>query len=155
MKPKTLFQSFNNPDYIKYIKDINSFIFPNGIKINPVNMKLNDSDDIINEIIFRPDVELMKNFFMLSIQPTENQIEERSKILKNCNPEDKLYFVGVKLKDYFCKKGEKINSKFVFLSDIAICVASRFPFFEFHRKILMHISSKFQNSYLQRKNEDL
>ena len=103
-------------------------------------------------MIFRPDVDLLKNIFMLSLAGTDDESNVKSEVLNVANPQDKIYFVGVQLKEIFSLhetteveghvKGLSPDNGGQFYADLVICLASRFPFFELHRKILHFISSR-------------
>lgn len=116
-------------------------MFPNDLSPVLLDLASPDTEDLLNEVIFRPDTDLLKNFFMFSITKPE-QAQNRSPELKETNPSNKLYFVGLKLKDYFYKRNPGSGPDFAFLGEISICVLSQFPFFEFHRKIIMYLTSK-------------
>lgn len=78
---------------------------------------------------------------MLSLEDEDLRLKtHKSDILEESNPQNRTYIVGVKLKDFFFK--EFGTKRYAFCADVAICISSKFPFFEFHRKVLMLICSK-------------
>jgi hypothetical protein len=90
--------------------------------------------------MFRPDTDLMKNYFMLSMYNQELQFnDKKSEVLQQNNPQSRVYIIGVKLTDFFFK--EFGTKKYGFYSNTVFCIVSKFPFFEFHRKVLMLINS--------------
>jgi len=99
---------------------------------------------LILRIVFVPDTEIVKNLFMMGLSNNEAkpiELEEKDLILSNINPLAKDYLIGVKLKDFFLRRFEN-NKKYVFLADIAVCLVTKYPFLEFHRKILLLLCSK-------------
>lgn len=68
--------------------------------------------------------------------------KDQSDVLKANNPSNRDYIIGVKMRDYFFKSYPNKKQKNAFFADVCICMVSKFPFFEFHRKILMLICSK-------------
>jgi len=84
----------------------------------------------------------MKNFFMFSIDGEPEEGTVKSEVMRMANPQGKTYFIGFKLKEYFVKGERNFSQNFSFFADYAICIASKFPFFELHKKALMLISRK-------------
>lgn len=83
----------------------------------------------------------MKSYFMLSVEDEELRLDSRkSEILRETNPQNRTYIIGVKLRDFFFKEFQ--SKRYAFSADVAICLSSKFPFFEFHRKVLMMVCSK-------------
>lgn len=99
---------------------------------------------LILRIVFVPDTEIVKNLFMMGLSNNEakpSELEEKDLILSNINPLSKDYLIGVKLKDFFLS-GFENNKKYVFLADVAVCLVTKYPLLEFHRKILLLLCSK-------------
>ena len=96
----------------------------------------------IFRIIFRNDADIMKSFFMISIEGLPDEETVKSDVLRIANPNNKTYFIGIKLKEYFVKGERNFSQNFTYFSDFVICIASKFPFFELHKKALMFISRK-------------
>jgi len=61
--------------------------------------------------------------------------------LREANPQNKIYFVGLKLPDFYFIKGIKHGTSFTSISDFAFCLVSRLPFFDLHFKVLSLVYS--------------
>ena len=168
VNPDLLLCRTNNTDLFEKIRAVNNMIFPRDL--NPLILDAKTDgyfEDKLNTLIFRPDSEVQKNTFIMSLDNydskgnlmsrlvliTASELQglslgdkhvarkRRSKVLRFCNPQTKIYVVGVVFDDFFVVRGDKFGQDAVVKVEAAMGLVTSVPFFDMHFKILTQLLS--------------
>ena len=64
-------------------------------------------------------------------------------MMKKSNPSNKIFIIGAKIEDFNHIKGNTYGKDMTVISDISICIMSRYPTFDLHFRLLSILYSNY------------